>query len=151
MDSNHRSLARKSRFLLRKANYGDQRGSQKGLFLTRYRWFESISLQRRVSDEPSRRLSIRTADMTPSRCFRLGYSGQIFLKPSFPGRLEPTAGSVSPILSKRSARSNSSSWISAIVVCRANCRTFSAIARQCRAVLLPSSLNDCPPDRSGHV
>jgi transposase len=42
----HRSLARKSRFLLRKANYGDQRGSQRGLFLKRYRWFESISLQR---------------------------------------------------------------------------------------------------------
>ena len=54
MDSNHRSLARKSRFLLRKANYGDQRGSQKGLFLTLYRWFESISLHRRVCCEPVR-------------------------------------------------------------------------------------------------
>ena len=66
-------------------------------------------------------------------------------KPSFPGRLEPTAGSVSPILSKRSARSNSSSWISAIGVCRANCRTFSAISRQCRAVILRSSLNATSP------
>ena len=72
-------------------------------------------------------------------------SGQISLKPSFPGRLEPTAGSVLPILSKRSARSNSSSWISAIGVCRANCRTFSAISRQCRAVILRSSLNGMSP------
>src|SRR5580693_1586185 len=31
---------------------GPNGGSQKGLFLMRYRWFESISLQRRVS-EPS--------------------------------------------------------------------------------------------------
>jgi hypothetical protein len=76
---------------------------------------------------------------------RKGYSGQISLKPSFPGRLEPTAGSVSPILSKRSARSNSSSWISAIGVCRVNCRTFSAISRQCRAVILRSSLNGMSP------
>jgi hypothetical protein len=52
MDSNHRSPARKSRFLLRKANCGTERGSQKGLFLMRYRWFESISLQRRVRCEP---------------------------------------------------------------------------------------------------
>jgi hypothetical protein len=31
---------------------GPNRGSQKGLFLMRYRWFESISLQRRVACEP---------------------------------------------------------------------------------------------------
>ena len=74
-----------------------------------------------------------------------GYSGQISLKASFPGRLEPDRGSVSPILSKRSARSNSSSWISAIGVCRANCRTFSAISRQCRAVILRLSLNGMSP------
>jgi hypothetical protein len=57
MDSNHRSPARKSRFLLRKANCGGPNGgSQKGLFLMRYRWFESISLQRRVSGELRNRL-----------------------------------------------------------------------------------------------
>ena len=33
MDSNHRSLARKSRFLSRKANCGTERGSQKGCFV----------------------------------------------------------------------------------------------------------------------
>jgi hypothetical protein len=32
MDSNYRSLARKSRFLSRKANCGTERGSQKGCF-----------------------------------------------------------------------------------------------------------------------
>jgi hypothetical protein len=31
---------------------GPNRGSQKGLFLMRYRWFESISLQRRVHCKP---------------------------------------------------------------------------------------------------
>ena len=31
---------------------GPNGGSQKGLFLMRYRWFESISLQRRVTCEP---------------------------------------------------------------------------------------------------
>ena len=31
---------------------GPNGGSQKGLFLMRYRWFESISLQRRVRSEP---------------------------------------------------------------------------------------------------
>ncbi|HTA13522.1 MAG TPA: SOS response-associated peptidase family protein, partial [Solirubrobacteraceae bacterium] len=45
----------RSRFLLRKANCGTERGSQKGLFLMRYRWFESISLQRRVARAHIRR------------------------------------------------------------------------------------------------
>src|SRR6202043_2574276 len=46
MDSNHRSPARKSRFLLRKANCGTERGQPKRVVLMRYRWFESFSLQR---------------------------------------------------------------------------------------------------------
>src|ERR1700692_17628 len=37
-------------------------GSQKGLFLMRYRWFESISLQRRVHCEP---------DFLPPTTFKL--------------------------------------------------------------------------------
>src|ERR1700730_7314904 len=35
---------------------GPNGGSQKGLFLMRYRWFESISLQRRVRSEPGHTL-----------------------------------------------------------------------------------------------
>ena len=44
--------ARMSRFFLRKANCGTRaRAAKKGCFFMRYRWFESISLQRGVSDE----------------------------------------------------------------------------------------------------
>ncbi len=43
MDSNHRSPARKSRFCCGRRIAGPNGGSQKGLFLMRYRWFESIS------------------------------------------------------------------------------------------------------------
>ena len=42
MDSNHRSLSRRSRFLLRKANWGEPKK------FMGYRQFESISLQQRV-------------------------------------------------------------------------------------------------------
>src|SRR5215472_10630373 len=70
--------------------------------------------------------------------------GQISLKPSFPGRLEPTAGSVSPILSKRSARSNSSSLNSGNWGWRSKWPTFPADLRQCRTVILPS-LNGMSP------
>jgi hypothetical protein len=52
MDSNHRSLARNSRFLCGRRIAGTGQGQPKGLFLMRYRWFESISLQRRVLCEP---------------------------------------------------------------------------------------------------
>lgn len=38
----------------------------------RYRKFESVSLQRRVSDEPSRRLSIRTAPMDTELMLPIG-------------------------------------------------------------------------------
>jgi len=47
MDSNHRSLSRGSRFILRKVNFAGIDGRPKK-FLTGYRWFESISLQRGV-------------------------------------------------------------------------------------------------------
>jgi hypothetical protein len=61
-----------ARFLLRKANCGTERGQPKGLLLMRYRWFESISLQRRVC-EPSvlLRLSCRRLRLaTPRGAFR---------------------------------------------------------------------------------
>jgi hypothetical protein len=45
--------------LLRKANCRTERGgSQKGLFLMRYRWFQSISLQRRVCESLFRALGV---------------------------------------------------------------------------------------------
>ena len=47
MDSNHRSLSRGSRFILRRWIGGIDGGSQKNS--AGYRWFESISLQRRES------------------------------------------------------------------------------------------------------
>jgi hypothetical protein len=49
-DSNHRSLSRESRFILRKVNWGIDGAAKK--ILRGYRWFESISLQRRVKCEP---------------------------------------------------------------------------------------------------
>ena len=52
-DSNLRFLARKSRFLLRKANYGDRTGAaKKGCFLYGTDGSKSISLQRGVRCEP---------------------------------------------------------------------------------------------------
>ena len=54
MDSNHRSLARNSRFLLWKANCGDRTGAaKKGCFLCGTEGSKSISLQRRVMCEPA--------------------------------------------------------------------------------------------------
>ena len=47
MDSNHRSLSRESRFILRKVNCGRIDGAAKTF--CGYRWFESISVQRRES------------------------------------------------------------------------------------------------------
>ena len=53
MDSNHRSLARKSRSWWGRRLTGDRNGiPQKVASLTGYRWFESISLQRRVCANP---------------------------------------------------------------------------------------------------
>jgi hypothetical protein len=48
MDSNHRSPARKSRFLVAESELRDRTGAAKRLSLMRHRWFESISLQRGV-------------------------------------------------------------------------------------------------------
>jgi hypothetical protein len=52
MDSNHRSLARTSRFC-RGRRIAGPNGVPKGLFRMRYRWFESISLQQTVSLSPA--------------------------------------------------------------------------------------------------
>src|ERR1700720_2320315 len=52
MDSNHRSRHERAGFCCGRRIAGPSAGSQKGLFFLRYRWFESISLQRRVSCEP---------------------------------------------------------------------------------------------------
>src|SRR6516165_3835318 len=59
MDSNHRSLSRGSRFILRKVNCGGIDGAAKKF--CGYRWFESISLQRRVCCEPDQ---LRLLDVT---------------------------------------------------------------------------------------
>src|SRR4029077_17855849 len=48
MDSNHRSRHERAGFCCGRRIAGPNGGSQKGLFLMRYRWFESISLQQRV-------------------------------------------------------------------------------------------------------
>ena len=50
MDSNHRFLSRGNRFILQKVNCGGIDGAAKKF--CGYRWFESISLQRRVRREP---------------------------------------------------------------------------------------------------
>jgi hypothetical protein len=47
MDSNHRSLSRGSRLIVRNVNCGGSTGQPKNF--VGYRWFESLSLQRRVS------------------------------------------------------------------------------------------------------
>jgi hypothetical protein len=52
MDSNHRSRHERAGFSCGRRIAGPSAGSQKGLFFMRYRWFESISLQRRVHCEP---------------------------------------------------------------------------------------------------
>ena len=52
MDSNHRSPGERADFCCGRRIAGPNGGSQKGAFLMRYRWFESISLQRRVRCEP---------------------------------------------------------------------------------------------------
>jgi hypothetical protein len=49
---------------------GPNGGSQKGLFLMRYRWFESISLQRRVRNEPDPSLRGRRSIHQLDRCRR---------------------------------------------------------------------------------
>jgi hypothetical protein len=68
MDSNHRSPARKSRFLFAEGELRDRTGAaKKGLFLMRYRWFESISLQRRVRNEPDLPRSVRRGSETAFR------------------------------------------------------------------------------------
>jgi len=80
MDSNHRFLARKSRFLLWKANCGDRTGvAKKGCFFMRYRWFESISLQRRVRCEPVSRGNSPSYVEKPrfSASVRAGASGAV--------------------------------------------------------------------------
>jgi hypothetical protein len=51
MDSNHRSRHERAGFC-RGRRIARPNGVAKGLFRMRYRWFESISLQRRVSCEP---------------------------------------------------------------------------------------------------
>ena len=56
MDSNHRSRHERAGFCCGRQIAGPSAGSQKGCFFMRYRWFESISLQRRVSCELDPRL-----------------------------------------------------------------------------------------------
>ena len=63
MDSNHRSLSRGSRFILRKVNCGGIDGAAKKF--CGYRWFESVSLQRGVDCEPDFRGRILSMTVGP--------------------------------------------------------------------------------------
>jgi hypothetical protein len=64
MDSNHRSLSRGSRFILRKVNWAIDGAAKK--FWRGYRWFESISLREPDCTSSIRRRNTYESHSTPS-------------------------------------------------------------------------------------
>jgi hypothetical protein len=70
MDSNHRSLARKSRFLSRKANCGTERGSQKGCFVCGTDGSNPSPSSRQSVSLPQPLSSVKNPGF-PRRCARL--------------------------------------------------------------------------------